>query len=78
MARKQGKKYASAAQQIERRPYTLEEAVPLVQRLKFAKFDETVEAVVARFGAAFRSASGGIDRVALGKIVFSAVVANQQ
>jgi large subunit ribosomal protein L1 len=43
MARKQGKKYASAAQQIERRPYTLEEAVPLVQRLKFAKFDETVE-----------------------------------
>jgi large subunit ribosomal protein L1 len=31
MARKQGKKYASAAHQIERRPYTLEEAVPLVQ-----------------------------------------------
>lgn len=43
MARKQGKKYASAAQQVERRPYTLEEAVPLVQKIKFAKFDETVE-----------------------------------
>jgi large subunit ribosomal protein L1 len=28
---------------MERRPYTLEEAVPLVQRLKYAKFDETVE-----------------------------------
>lgn len=43
MARKQGKKYSSAARQVEQKPYTLEEAVPLVQRIKFAKFDETVE-----------------------------------
>jgi large subunit ribosomal protein L1 len=43
MARKQGKKYASAAHQVEQKPYALEEAVPLVQRIKFAKFDETVE-----------------------------------
>ncbi|MCC6590460.1 MAG: 50S ribosomal protein L1 [Bryobacterales bacterium] len=43
MARKSGKKYESAAQQIEARPYTLEEAIPLVQKIKFAKFDETVE-----------------------------------
>jgi len=43
MAQTQGKKYRSAVQQLERRPYPLEEAVPLVQRLKFAKFDETVE-----------------------------------
>jgi large subunit ribosomal protein L1 len=43
MAQSQGKKYRSAAQQVERRPYSLEEAVPLVQKVKFAKFDETVE-----------------------------------
>jgi large subunit ribosomal protein L1 len=43
MARKQGKKYLSAAQQVKPQPYPLEEAVPLVQKVKFAKFDETVE-----------------------------------
>lgn len=43
MARKSGKKYESAAQQIEARPYTLEEAIPLIQKIKYAKFDETVE-----------------------------------
>src|SRR5208283_3262331 len=43
MARKQGKKYLSAAQQVKPQPYPLEEAVPLVQKIKFAKFDETVE-----------------------------------
>jgi len=43
MAHKQGKKYRNAAQQIEKRAYALEEAVPLVQRIKFANFDETVE-----------------------------------
>jgi large subunit ribosomal protein L1 len=43
MAQSQGKKYRAAAQQVERRPYTLEAAVPLVQKVKFAKFDETVE-----------------------------------
>ena len=43
MAHKRGKKYRSASRQVERRPYTLEEAVPLVQKVKFAKFDETVE-----------------------------------
>ncbi|HLJ18508.1 MAG TPA: 50S ribosomal protein L1 [Bryobacteraceae bacterium] len=40
---KTGKKYQSAAAQIEQRPYPLEEAVPLLQKVKFAKFDETVE-----------------------------------
>jgi large subunit ribosomal protein L1 len=40
--KKHGKKYQAARQQIEDRPYTLEEAVPLVQKVKFAKFDETV------------------------------------
>jgi large subunit ribosomal protein L1 len=43
MALKSGKKYQSAAKQVEPRLYTLEEAVPLVQKIKFTKFDETVE-----------------------------------
>src|SRR5919205_2050578 len=38
-----GKKYDAAAKQVEPRPYNLDEAVPLVQKIKFAKFDETVE-----------------------------------
>jgi large subunit ribosomal protein L1 len=41
--RKAGKKYAAAEQQVEARPYSVEEAIPLVQKIKFAKFDETVE-----------------------------------
>ena len=40
---KQGKKFQAASKQVESRPYNLSEAVPLVQKLKFAKFDETVE-----------------------------------
>jgi large subunit ribosomal protein L1 len=43
MARKQGKQYQSAAKQVEPRPYVLAQAVPLLQKIKFAKFDETVE-----------------------------------
>ena len=43
MARKPGKKYTAAVAQIEKRPYTLDEAIPLVQKIKFTKFDETVE-----------------------------------
>ncbi|MBI3683879.1 MAG: 50S ribosomal protein L1 [Acidobacteria bacterium] len=39
----QGKKYLAAAKQVVRRDYSLEEAVPLLQKVKFAKFDETVE-----------------------------------
>ena len=40
---KQGKKFQAASKQVESRPYNLNEAVPLVQKIKFAKFDETVE-----------------------------------
>ena len=40
---KQGKKFEAASKQVESRPYNLSEAVPLVQKIKFAKFDETVE-----------------------------------
>jgi large subunit ribosomal protein L1 len=43
MSRSSGKKFTAAANLVEERPYTLEEAVPLVQKAKFAKFDETVE-----------------------------------
>jgi large subunit ribosomal protein L1 len=43
MARHPGKHYQSARKQVETREYQLEEAVPLLQKIKFAKFDETVE-----------------------------------
>jgi len=38
-----GKNYRNARQQVEQRPYRLEEAVPLLKKIKYAKFDETVE-----------------------------------
>jgi len=41
--RKAGKKYAAARAQVPERPHSLDEAIPLVQKVKFAKFDETVE-----------------------------------
>ena len=40
---KHGKKFTAAAAQVADRPYSLEEAIPLIQKVKFAKFDETVE-----------------------------------
>ena len=42
--RKRGKKYTAARAQVAAdRSYSIEEAIPLVQKVKFAKFDETVE-----------------------------------
>ena len=38
-----GKKFEAASAQVGERPYTLAEALPLVKKIKFAKFDETVE-----------------------------------
>ncbi len=43
MARQPGKHYQSARNQVESREYPLEEAVPLLKKIKYAKFDETVE-----------------------------------
>src|SRR3989440_9332460 len=43
MARKPGKQYEAAAKQVEPRPYVLEQAIPRLKKIKFAKFDETVE-----------------------------------
>jgi large subunit ribosomal protein L1 len=41
--KKHGKKYETAAKQVEPRAYDLNDAVPLLQKVKFTKFDETVE-----------------------------------
>src|SRR5580658_6842066 len=41
--KKPGKKYSAAFKQVETRDYPLDQAVPLLQKIKFAKFDETVE-----------------------------------
>src|ERR1700687_4080519 len=43
MARKPGKQYESAQKQVQAKEYQLEEAIPLLKKIKFAKFDETVE-----------------------------------
>jgi large subunit ribosomal protein L1 len=41
--KKAGKKFTAAKSQVGDRQYSLDEAVPLAQKVKFAKFDETVE-----------------------------------
>jgi large subunit ribosomal protein L1 len=41
--RKAGKKYQAAAKLVEKPAYTLVEAMPLLKKAAFAKFDETVE-----------------------------------
>jgi large subunit ribosomal protein L1 len=43
MANKPGKQYKTAAKQVEKREYVIEEAVPLLQKIKYAQFDETLE-----------------------------------
>src|SRR5437016_2358470 len=43
MAHKPGKQYQAASKQVQSKEYLLEEAVPLLKKIKFAKFDETVE-----------------------------------
>ncbi|MEA2326365.1 MAG: large subunit ribosomal protein [Thermoanaerobaculia bacterium] len=40
---KHGKKYRSAAEKVEKRPYQLDEAFGLLKQISFAKFNETVE-----------------------------------
>jgi large subunit ribosomal protein L1 len=44
--RKAGKKFTAARAQVPDRALSLEDAVPLVQKVKFAKFDETVELTI--------------------------------
>jgi large subunit ribosomal protein L1 len=47
--KKAGKNVTKARQAVEDRSYTIQDAVPLLQKVKFAKFDETVE-VTLRLG----------------------------
>jgi len=43
---KRGRKHQAAQQQVPDRLHSIEEAVPLLQQLKFTRFDETVELAV--------------------------------
>ena len=44
MPRESGKKFSAAAKQVDAlKSYSLTEAVPLVRKIRFTKFDETVE-----------------------------------
>ena len=43
MSKKLSKNVAKARAAVEPRPYALQDAVPLLQKVKFAKFDETVD-----------------------------------
>src|SRR5438105_9306061 len=46
--RKAGKNITNARKVVENRPYPLQEPVPLLQKVKFAKLDETVEITLRR------------------------------
>jgi large subunit ribosomal protein L1 len=41
--KRHGKKYAAAKQQVPAKPCSLDEAIPLLKKVKYAKFDETLE-----------------------------------
>jgi large subunit ribosomal protein L1 len=47
--KKSGKNIEKARKAVEPRPYSLQDAVPLLQKIKYAKFDETVE-ITMRLG----------------------------
>jgi large subunit ribosomal protein L1 len=47
--KKSGKNITEARAAVEKRPYPMQEAVTLLQKVKFAKFDETVE-ITMRLG----------------------------
>jgi large subunit ribosomal protein L1 len=47
--KKAGKNITKAREGVEQRSYTIQDAVPLLQKVKFAKFDETVE-ITLRLG----------------------------
>jgi large subunit ribosomal protein L1 len=64
MARREGKNIAKAHKAVETRSYQLKDAVDLLQKVKFAKFDETVE-LVLRLGVDPRHA----DQMVRGTIV---------
>src|SRR5947199_5159063 len=49
MSKKAGKNITKARSQVQSKPYLLTDAVPLLQKVKFAKFDETIE-IALRLG----------------------------
>ena len=55
MARKISKNLTQARSLVEKRPYTIGEAIPLLQKAKYAKFDETVD-LTLRLGVDTRHA----------------------
>ncbi len=63
MARR-GKKFREAAAKVERRPYTIEQAIGMVKDAAFAKFDETIE-IAMRLGVNPRHA----DQMVRGTVV---------
>jgi large subunit ribosomal protein L1 len=64
MARKVSKNTAKARALVEQRPYAINEAIPLLQKAKFAKFDETVD-LTLRLGVDTRHA----DQMVRGTVV---------
>ena len=64
MARKISKNLAKARSFVEQRPYTLGDAIPLLQQAKYAKFDETVD-LTLRLGVDTRHA----DQMVRGTVV---------
>lgn len=43
---KHGKKYTTAAKLVEDRPYPIEQAISLIRKMKYTKFDETLELAI--------------------------------
>jgi large subunit ribosomal protein L1 len=64
MARKISKNLAKARALVENRPYTLTDAIPLLQKAHYAKFDETVD-LTLRLGVDTRHA----DQMVRGTVV---------
>ena len=61
MARKISKNLAKARAAVEPRPYALTDAVPLLQKIKYAKFDENVD-ITLRLGVDTRHADQMVSR----------------
>jgi len=55
MAKKLSKNITKARALVEQRPYTISDAIPLLQKAKYAKFDETVD-LTMRLGVDTRHA----------------------
>jgi large subunit ribosomal protein L1 len=64
MAKKLSKNITKARALVEQRPYTIGDAIPLLQKVKYAKFDETVD-LTMRLGVDTRHA----DQMVRGTVV---------